>query len=192
MDNQNDMKKFVENLVQQLQQQGIKITGAALLNLGDNSEGKPKMDPPFNGTSVAPGFIDREKMIKALEGMKSMGFPMPKGFMEGQIPSEDSEGKQKCFCPNCYSYETFEDTHREEGSMFDYGELKLNGFIFKVKYHQGADGQENLIIKKDTTTDLSSLDLNELQSELTEAVQDKDFVYSQQILNEIQQRKNKS
>lgn len=185
---QDDMKKFVENLVQQLQASGIQVNAAALLNLGGNQEEKkPTLQPPL------PGQVDMGKVNDILKQMRGGGFPMPNNLTpELDLEKGDSEDKVKCFCPNCYNYDTFESVHQEEGSKFDYGEVKLNGMTFRVKYHQGIDGQENLIIKKDNTVDLSNLGLTELQAELTKSIQNKDFTYSQQILNEIQERKNKN
>lgn len=188
MQNQDqDMKKLVENLVKHLQANGIEISAAAILNLGDvKEEGKPNMVPP-----PLPGQVDMNKVNDILKQLRMGAFP---SNLSPELDSEKGDGgeKVKCFCPNCYNYDTFESVHQEEGSKFDYGEVKLNGFTFRVKYHLGADGNENLIIKKDTSFDLSSMSLTKLQAELSESIQDKDFAYSQQILNEIQARKNKN
>lgn len=189
INNQDDMKKFVENLIQQLKASGIQVNSAALLNLSGNGEGKPNLTPPL------PGQVDMNKVNSILKEMRDGGFPQPSNLKrELDLEKGDSEDdvKTKCFCPNCYNYDTFESVHQEDGSIFDQGEVKLNGFTFKVKYHLGIDGSENFIIKKDTTVDLSGFGFTELQAELTKAVQDKNFAYSQQILNEIQERKNKN
>jgi hypothetical protein len=188
MQNQNqDMKKLVENLVKQLQANGIEVNAAAILNLsGNKEEGKPNIVPP-----PLPGQVDMNKVNDILKELRMGGFP---SNLSPELDLEKGDGgeKVKCFCPNCYNYDTFESVHQEEGSKFDYGEVKLNGFTFRVKYHLGGDGNENLIIKKDTSVDLSNMGLTELQAELTKSVQDKNFTYSQQILNEIQERKNKN
>ena len=181
---QNDMKKLVEGLVKNLQSRGINVKSAAFLELGDKSQA-PTQQPP----TPLPGQVDMGKVKNILDTLAANGIRPSQPTQQIQDPNK---GQEKCYCPDCFNFTSFEEVLREEGSIFDYLEIKLNGQQFAVKYHLSPGGVERVMIQKAIAVNLANLTTEQLQAELTEAVQHKEFSNAQQILNEINLRKNKN
>jgi hypothetical protein len=182
------MKNLVETLVKELQNQGIKVDAAAILNI-PNSKGKDEV-------------IDKT-VNDILSKMGNMGFPTepktattpgrgldnPVSDLRKEVTQLSNQLKdpEQCYCPNCFNFETFEQVLTKRGGKFDYVTVQLGGKNFNIKYW--TDGNdENIMISPEEQKPTGTLE--ELQVQLNQAVQEKDYNKAQVLINMINELKN--
>lgn len=185
----SDMKKVVEQLVTNLKRNGVKVTSAAVLNL-ETQANQNAVDKAVNNIMTKVNSLKPAPMppLPTTPGLPPLP-PMP------NIKQEGTEIR-KCMCPNCFNFDSFEERLGEPGSIFDYTTFTLNNIEFEVKYHLSPSGEENVMAaKKDRDNgkvDYSTMSVEQLEVELSKAVQNKEFQKSQLLLNAIQQLRNQN
>lgn len=160
---QKEIKEIVEDIISGLKNQGVNVTDAAVLKIKDGEQ--PEV------SDAVDNFL------------KQMGATQP-----GNAPDDvTATGRNRCFCPDCFTFDTFEEMLAHEGAIFDYNQVKLDGKVFNVKYYKGKFGQ-HIMLTEDQP--VKSTSVSELQMQLNEAVAAKDFGRAQVILNELNTKKS--
>lgn len=184
-----EMKKVLETLVNSLKDRGLGVSGATIMDLGD----LPGYLSPKDKTVEKDRRV-REAVQNILGKMSEMtGSDFVKGISEEQ--EEQEERQEKCYCSDCFNFETFEKVLKEEGSIFDYTTFVANGKLFYVKYHLSPNGQEKVMVTSEyeqkKQQGQKALTLEELQKDLNAAVQDRDFEKAQYYLTAISELKTR-
>lgn len=185
MSKNEEMKKVVESLIQGLAKQGIKVDGAAVLNMG-----KSLSDEEEDIVDKTVQTILNKANDSRADGSKPPFVQRPTAqppLYESDVKQE-KEIKEACFCPDCFTFENFEKIINLEnkGGSFDYKTVELGGKLFDIKYHKGPTDERMMISpQKETAPDLSSFSREMLQENLNIAVQNKDFSMAQEFLNAL-------
>lgn len=193
MSKKDEMKQVVESLVANLAKQGVKVTDAAILSLDNDNT-------PTN-------VIDQA--VKSALNKLSGGFPknFPGVFPRTNTPAptqeelkaaqeqinQANEGglKEKCFCPSCFNFETFEEVLKGEGAKFDYATVTLLGKKFDIKFYNGPEGERMMVSPQEFKVD-PAWTTDTLIGQLNNAVAQKEFDKAQILLNELNNRKTNS
>lgn len=181
-----EMKKVVESLIQGLAKQGIKVDGAAVLNMGKSLSNEEE------------DIVDKtvQTILNKANDSRSDGSKPP--FVQrptAQPPLYESnevqekEIKEACYCPDCYTFENFEkiiNLENKGAGEFFYETIKLGGKLFDIKYYRNSTDEKMMISpQKETVPDLSSFSREMLLENLNLAVQNKDFSMAQEFLNAL-------
>lgn len=173
--NQKDYerRKMMEMVVKRLQEMGMPVMGAGFINLGDSAGINPKQKAPDLNSAKLPSF---ENLLNQ---------------------KQEEFKKEKCFCPNCFNFDTFEETLKDEpGAKFDYTEVTLGNKVYCIKYCISDNRKEDFMIsskdevlkaqsaKKENVKD-SSADEAVIKETLAKAVSNKDFVTAQVCLDAL-------
>jgi hypothetical protein len=174
-ENQDRMQSIMSQVINQLKARGIKVNGAAILDLN----GQPNTDePPINP------FADKalkEIFEKINEKVKSASMP--------ENTEERSEDNIPCFCPNCLKFENFEEV-LGKNMNYSYSEFQVGGKTFKVKYAvDPKNGEEELVIQEQEPS-TENMSRESLQEQLNLAVQNKQFNKAQLFLTALNKLKN--
>lgn len=141
---------------------------------------------------VIEGLIGKIKTKLEQREKGKINPPQPVSEANEEVQEEVSEDID-CTCSSCLNYDNFEEKLTKKGPNFDYAEVTLGGKKFKIKYHVGEGGEENISMRDCSgDVDYKNATTDALQAYLQEAVTDKKFDKAQLILNEIQERKNKN
>lgn len=183
------MKNIVETLVKGLKSQGINVDSAAILKIpGTNTAQDKTIDSIVN---------------EVLGNMGKMGFPTGNAKPSRGLDNEASDVRkvdtqmanqakdpEQCYCPNCFNFETFEQVLGKRNGKFDYAEVTLGGKEFEIKFW--TDGQDdNLMISPKAQPKFEPKGtLEELQVQLNQAVQNREYDQAQVLITMINNIKN--
>lgn len=179
-----EMKDLVTDLVKQLQASGVQVNGAAYLNLGND-----KASPAVN-----------EQIDQAVKNamQKIGGIPMP-GLKPPareniEVKETPAETQERCFCPNCFRFETFEQTLDGLGGNFYYHDFELGGVKFTAKFWEHPVTKQRYMMVEETIEirpeNLTVANIENIQANINTAVQMKDFHQAQIFLDQLNQLKN--
>lgn len=164
----SDIRKNVEALIDELRAAGIDVTEAAVLKLGTEGIGKGKSS---------------KEIVREI--MNTIAPNVPK--------QEKLEEEEVCFCNNCFTFGTFEETLKtKKGGAIDYASFEVSGKIFDVKHYVGPLGEHMMCQERSTEKASKELTAEDLQLLLNEAIVTRDFPKAQDILNQLNNLKFKN
>jgi len=194
MSRKDEMKQVVESLVANLAKQGVKVTNAAILSLGDDNVPTNVIDEAVKNAVSKLGLGGLAKKFPGVFPRTNTPAPTQEEVKaaQEQINQVNQEAPaEKCFCPSCFNFETFEEVLKGEGAQFDYQTVTLLGKKFDIKFYNGPEGEKMMVspqtfqIDPEWTTDT-------LIGQLNNAVAQKEFDKAQILLNELNNRKTNS
>lgn len=182
------MKTAVENIINSLNAKGIKVESAAVLKIGNKTT--PQQDQVIDNAVDEVMSKLGMKQVQPLQNKNEEPKSQAPGFPS--LPQNEDGTTVACLCPNCFSFETFEQQLAPKGGQFDYTQITMLGKKFDVKFHRDAEGKEHMMIEQSEFTPDPSLTLEGLQNALNQAVAAKEFDKAQAYLDAINIHKSKN
>lgn len=189
---EDELKSFVDRIVEKLKSKGITVDGAAILKVSDKDSKNSEQKFPENEKT---GEQRTEQEPKSFEEFMKNMFNKPENpfkkllddmfnpdsdFMKKIKEIRDQEPKEFCSCPNCLTYDNFEQMvalHPDKGEVH-YQTFTVAGKDFSVKYWKNStDDKEDYMMIRDMSKENVSEDssLESLHDQLKQAVMDEDF-----------------
>ena len=191
-----EMQNVVENIVSDLTKQGIKVNSAAILNIETANPNQEKsikkvIDQAINyAIEQAVNKINNNSSVNNNSNINNTDLPRNKGI---SIDPEKIKVKEKCFCPSCFNFNTFEKVLSDEVGVFDKAELNLGGKKFHLKAFIGGNGEHYFMIEAlENINDNTNWTSEQIQAGLSEAIKNKDYVNAQIFMDKLNNFKNQN
>lgn len=172
------IRKALEQLITNLEKKGIKVDTKVIKITGDQGKNKEEI-------------IRNAKEEDIRNAIKSAFQKLGDITKIADPKTSLKEDGEKCFCPLCFNFDTFEEVLKESGGEFAYTSVTLLGKVFDIKFHRSPKGEERIMIQPQELKIEGNISMEDLEKELNKSVQQKDFQKAQAILTEINKLKNK-
>lgn len=160
-ENSNDkMKELMQEVAKNLAAKGVKVDAAAIMSFAD----QPSQPKSFDS------FV-KDVIKKTIDKM------------------ENKDPKEKCYCPNCFNFENFEQALADVPGTMDYAEFQIGGKTFEAKYHCDLEGNDKMLIRKKEFGINPEWTVDQLQEGLNTAIATKRFDEAQKFLEALKNLK---
>jgi len=176
---QQSMQQMVQNLIKDLNAQGIKVEGAAVLKLDSGNE--KQVTEAIKRNINLPGFPVLAEINDQSQGQS-----------QDQLRQESQEEKvaKQWWCKNCFNFGNFEERLQQFAGQFAYAAVEFFGKIYDIKFHKTLDGKETMMVNERKYTVDTNWNAQKIQEELNMAVVNKEFDKAQLLLSALNNIKN--